>query len=319
MSDVKTQPAVDLSVDLAGLTLANPVMTASGTCGYGLEYGAYLNLRRLGAFVTKSITLQPRAGNAPPRVAETRAGLINSIGLANVGLQRFLAEKLPQLGQLGVPVFVNVAGQTPEEYVQVAEALDRQEVIKGIEMNISCPNVKKGGLEFGRFPDQVRQIVSTVRQVVRGSLLIVKLTPNVSDIVEIAAAAVEGGADVLSMVNTLRGMAIDVETRRPLLGAVSGGLSGPAIKPTAVFMVHQVYSRLSRQAGVPIIGMGGIQFWQDAVEFMLAGATAVAVGTALFVDPRTPEKIIEGLTQYCRRHGIADISQLVGKVQLPGG
>jgi len=317
MSKTTAKNQVDLGIELAGLRLANPLMTASGTCGYALEYQRYVDLGRLGAFVTKSITAEPRAGNSPPRLAETRAGVLNSIGLANVGLQRFIEEKLPETQQLGIPIFVNVAGKTIEEYVTVAAALDKQPGVKGLEINISCPNVSRGGLEFGTDPDLAAEIISSIRRVVKSKLMIVKLTPNVSDIVEIAAAVVEAGADVISMINTVRGMAIDVETRRPLLGNISGGLSGPAIRPVAVFMVHQVYSRVCKKAGVPIIGMGGIQFWQDALEFMLAGATGLAVGTALFIDPATPIKIIDGLEDYCQRHGISKLADLVGGLELP--
>lgn len=317
MNQTSANNAVDLSIDLAGLRLANPIMTASGTCGYGLEYQKYVDLRKLGAFVTKSITPQGRAGNAPPRLIETRAGVLNSIGLANVGLERFVAEKLPELAGLDIPVFVNVAGKTVEEYLHVASVLDKQELVRGLEINISCPNVACGGLEFGTDPKQVAKIISAIRPVVNNSLLIVKLTPNVSDITATAAAAVEAGADVISMINTLRGMAIDVETARPLLGGLCGGLSGPAIRPVAVFMIHQVYKHVCQKAGVPIIGMGGVQFWSDALELILAGASAVAVGTALFIDPATPEKIIQGLKDYCLRHDVSKISDLVGKVQLP--
>jgi dihydroorotate dehydrogenase (NAD+) catalytic subunit len=308
---VQTQQ-VDLSVDLGKVHLANPIMTASGTCGYGDEYSDFVDLRRLGAFVTKSITAQPRVGNEYPRIVETRAGMMNAIGLANVGLERFLSEKIPALEKLGIPVFVNVAGKTIDEYVEVARALEAVPVIRGIELNISCPNVKAGGIAFGIDPEQVLQITRTIRQVCGKNLLIVKLSPNVTDITQTAAAAVEGGADVLSMINTFTAMAIDIEKRRPILGNVTGGLSGPAIRPIAVRMVHQVYTKVAKPAGVPIIGMGGIQYARDAIEFILAGATAVAVGTALFVDPRCIVAIQDGIAEYLTRHKMSDIRQLVG-------
>ena len=307
-----SETGIDLSVDLAGVKLANPTLTASGTCGYGLEYGDFVELGRLGAFVTKSITLEPRAGNDAERIVETRAGMLNAIGLANVGLDRFLAEKVPDLKQLGVPVFVNVAGKTIEEYVAVAEAVDRVDVVRGIELNVSCPNVGREGLMFGTDPSGLREVTGAVRKAVPRGILIVKLTPNVTDISVMARAAIDGGADALSMVNTFQGMAIDVEKRRPILANVSGGLSGPAIRPMAVHMVHRVYTQVARDAGIPIIGMGGIQFWPDAVEFILAGATAVAIGTALFVDPTTPVQVADGLRDYMQRQGIARVTDLVG-------
>ncbi|MEE9472892.1 MAG: dihydroorotate dehydrogenase, partial [Acidimicrobiia bacterium] len=255
---------VDLSIDVAGLRLANPVMTASGTSGYGEELGPYLDLRRLGAFVTKSITVHPRKGNPPPRTVETAAGMLNAIGLANVGLERFVADKVPFLAELGVPVIVNVAGHTAEDYLTVCRRLDPIECISGLELNVSCPNVADG-LEFGTDPDRLGGLVSAVRAEVGHSLLIVKLSPNVTDITATAAAAVQGGADVLSLINTLRGMAISADTQQALLANTCGGLSGPAIKPVALAMVHQVFTTVAREAGVPIIGMGGILTWRDAV------------------------------------------------------
>ena len=308
---------IDLSVDIAGVKLANPLMTASGTCGYADEYADFVDLSGLGAFVTKSITLRPRAGNEYPRVVETRAGMMNSIGLANIGLEAFVAEKVPLLERLGIPVFVNVAGAQIEEYVAVAERLDELDVIRGLELNISCPNVKAGGIHFGTDCVQAARITQAVRRRCRNSILIVKLSPNVTDIAGIARAAVEAGADALSLINTFTAMAVDVETRRPILGAGTGGLSGPAIRPIAVYMVHRVYSEVARSAGVPIIGMGGIQFARDAVEFLLAGASALAVGTALFVDPGCLLEIRDGIADYLRRRGHASVTEIVGALQAP--
>jgi dihydroorotate dehydrogenase (NAD+) catalytic subunit len=303
---------VDLGVDIAGVGLANPLMPASGTCGYADEYADFVDLRLLGAFVTKSITLHPRAGNDYPRVVETRAGMLNSIGLANIGLDAFLAEKVPLLENLGVPVFVNVAGTTIEDYVAVARRLDEVDVVRGVELNISCPNVKAGGIQFGTDCGQAAEITAAVKGVSRKNILIVKLSPNVTDVAAIARAVVQAGADALSLVNTFTAMVVDVEARRPVLATGTGGLSGPAIRPIAVHMVHRVYTQVARQAGVPIIGMGGIQFARDAIEFLLAGATAVAVGTALFVDPGCLGEIRDGLSDYLRRHGHAGIREIVG-------
>ncbi len=309
------KPEIDLSVDIAGVRLANPVMTASGTCGYADEYADFVDLRQLGAFITKSITREPRAGNEYPRVVETRAGMLNAIGLANVGLEVFLAEKVPALEKLGIPVFVNVAGTTVEDYQAVAEAMESVAAVRGVELNISCPNVKAGGIQFGVDPAAVKLIVSQVRQVVRENILIVKLSPNVTDIAVTAAAAVDAGADALSLINTFTAMAIDVETRRPMLANVTGGLSGPAIRPAAVAMVHRVHSKVAKSAGVPIIGLGGVQYARDALEFMLAGATAVAVGTALFVDPACLVEIRDGIADYLCRHGCGSAAEIVGAVR----
>ncbi len=305
-----------LRSELAGLSLCTPVLTASGTCGYGPEYADVLDYRRLGGFTTKSVTLHERAGNEPPRLVEVRAGLLNAIGLANVGLERFLAEKVPFLRQMPTRVFVNVAGEAIDDYVHVAAALDPIDCIAGIELNVSCPNVADG-LMFGTDARLLRQVVTEVRRVVRRAKLIVKLSPNVTDIVPLAAAALEGGADILSMINTYIGMAIDAETRRPLLANLTGGLSGPAIKPLALFHVHRVYCEVARAAGIPIIGMGGVQDWRDAVEFLLAGASAVAVGTALFVDPAAPIRIAEGISAYLDRHGLSHVSELIGQLRRP--
>ena len=308
-------PEIDLSVDIAGVELANPLMTASGTCGYADEYADFVDLGRLGAFVTKSITREPRPGNAYPRIVETRAGVLNAIGLANIGLEAFLAEKVPLLSALGVPVFVNVAGATIDDYVAVAEALEGVDAVRGVELNISCPNVQAGGIRFGTDAEQARRITAALRDVCRRNILIVKLTPNVTDIAEIAAAVVEAGADALSMVNTFTALAIDIETRRAVLANGTGGLSGPAIRPIAVQMVHRVYSQVARAAGVPIIAMGGIQYAHDAIEFLLAGATGLAVGTAMFVDPACLIDIRDGIGDYLRRHGHRSVNEIVGALQ----
>jgi dihydroorotate dehydrogenase (NAD+) catalytic subunit len=316
----ETQKAVDLSVDIAGVKLANPLMTASGTCGYGTEYADFVDLRQLGAFVTKSISAEERLGNDYPRIVETRAGMLNAIGLANVGLDAFIRDKVPALRELGLPVFVNVAGTAPEDYEKVATALDEVDVVRGIELNISCPNVKAGGIQFGVDPEQVGRITERIRKCCRRTILIVKLSPNVSDITATARAAVEGGAHALSLINTFTAMAIDVDRRRPILANRTGGLSGPAIRPIAVYMVHRVYSEVAKPAGVPIIGMGGIQYARDAIEFLLAGATGLAIGTSLFVDPRCIIEIRDGVADYLRRFGHRSISEIIGalQVQPPG-
>ncbi|MFQ5429139.1 MAG: dihydroorotate dehydrogenase [Phycisphaerae bacterium] len=301
----------DLSVRIGPVRLKNPVLTASGTAGYGREYAPYLDLARLGGFITKSVTPQPRAGNDPPRVVETPGGLLNAIGLANVGLQRFLAEKAPEAAALGTPVFVNVAGHRIEDYVEVCRAVDALPGVAGVELNVSCPNVSDG-LVFGTDPGLLARLVSAVRPVVERGALIVKLSPNVTDITAMAQAAIDGGADALSMINTLLGMKIDIRARRPVLANGSGGVSGPAIRPMAIHLVHQVYSRVAAAAGTPIIGMGGIACWEDAVEFILAGATAVAVGTALFVRPDAPISIIDGLSQYLQDNNLRSIQDLIG-------
>lgn len=308
-----TTSSVDLAVNLAGIRLANPVMTGSGTSGYGPEYGDVLDLTRLGAFVTKAVSPEPRKGNPPERTVETRGGMLNAIGLANVGLDCFIADKVPFLEKLGVPAIVNVVGHSVEDYRTVCRALDPIECIAGLELNVSCPNVADG-LEFGTDPVRLQRLVAAVRPEVKRAKLIVKLSPNVTDIASTAAAAVAGGAEVLSVINTLSGMAINVETWKPILANRTGGLSGPAIKPVALFMVNRVYERVARDAGVPIIGMGGISDWRDAVEFFLAGATAIAVGTALFVDPRTPLRICDDLTTYLQRRGLTSVCDLVGKL-----
>ena len=305
----------DLSVQLGPIRLNNPVMTASGTCGYALELANFVELDRLGAFVTKSVTPEPRQGNPPQRVVETAAGMLNAIGLANIGLDRFCKEKVPMLETMGIPIFVNVAGRTIDEYVAVAERLKDITVISGLELNVSCPNVKHGGLAFGTDPATTSKLVAAVRKRCPDTLLIVKLSPNVTDITVTAQAAVDAGADALSLVNTFKGMAIDCETRKPLLANRTGGLSGPAIKPLALHMVHEVYKKVAQPAGIPIIGLGGICCASDALEFIIAGASAVAVGTATMIDPKCLTRIIDGIRTYLLRHRLSAVSQLVGALE----
>ena len=307
----------DLTADLAGLRLPFATLTCSGTCGYASEYADFMDLSRLGAFVTKSITRHERPGNEPARVVETRAGMLNAIGLANVGLDRFLAEKVPLLTRFPCPVIVNVAGHSTGDYVQTVAALAGVGCVAGVELNVSCPNVADG-LTFGTHPGRLRALVAEVKAVLPAKPLMVKLSPNVEDITATAAAAVAGGADVLSLVNTFTAMAVDVNSRRPRLANVTGGLSGPAIKPIALHLVSRVYRTVTRHSRTPIVGMGGVQTWQDAAEFVLAGASAVAVGTALFVDPSTPNRIADGLAAWLDRQGVSRLSDLVGALELPG-
>jgi dihydroorotate dehydrogenase (NAD+) catalytic subunit len=311
--------AVDLSVDMAGIYLVNPMMTASGTCGYADEYADFVDLSKFGAFVTKSITREVRPGNEAYRIVETRAGMLNAIGLANVGLDAFLQEKVPVLEKLGVPIIVNVAGHSVEDYVHTAAGISRQPVTAAIELNVSCPNVKDG-LTFGTNADLLRELVREVRGAMDERVkLCVKLSPNASDIVPTAAAAVEGGAQILSLTNTFTAMAIDVFKRRPRLANGTGGLSGPAIRPIAVYLTHMVYTKVARDAGVPIIGMGGIQNWMDAAEFVLAGASGLAVGTALFIDPATPVRVCEGLREWLTKLGCSSLREVIGTLDMDGG
>lgn len=306
-----------LEVSLGNLRLRTPVLTASGTCGYGPEYAELIDYRRLGGFTTKSVTVSERRGNDPQRIAEVTGGMLNAIGLANVGLKRFIAEKLPFIRGMQTAVLVNVAGYKTEDYVEVCAALDEQDGIAGIELNVSCPNVADG-LMFGTSATLLRKLVEVVRLSLRRKLLVVKLSPNVTDIAELARAAIDGGALALSLINTYVGLGIDAKTWKPQLANTTGGLSGPAIKPLALFNVHRVYREVTSKCGVPIIGMGGIACARDAVEFMLAGASAVAVGTALFVDPSLPVKIADGLAVYARERGLQSIGDLTGKLRLPG-
>jgi dihydroorotate dehydrogenase (NAD+) catalytic subunit len=297
-----------LRVDIGGgLQLKNPVMTASGTFGYGREFAGFVNLHRLGAIVAKGVSLQPRSGNPPPRIVETSSGMLNAIGLENVGIAKFISDKLPFLRGIGVPVIVNILGESIEEYSELAGKLNDVEGIAGVEVNISCPNVRKGGVAFGTDPAMVRQVTMAVKA--RTSLpVIIKLSPNVTDITATAKAAEDGGADTISLINTLMGMAIDHRTRRPRLANVIGGLSGPAIKPVALRMVWQVANAVN----IPVIGIGGIMTTEDALEFMVAGASAVQIGTANLVEPDATERIVEGLENFVKETGCHAIREIVG-------
>lgn len=299
-------------MQLGPLRLKNPVMVASGTFGYGQEYADFVPPERLGALVVKGISLQPRAGNRPPRIWETSGGMLNSIGLQNVGLRVFLEEKLPWLRTLDVPVVVNIFGNTVDEYGELAAALDGQEGVAALEINISCPNVKAGGMVFGCEPAMIDQVVGAVRRRTRRPI-ITKLTPNVTDITVSARAAEDAGSDILSLINTIAGMAVDVISRRPRLSTVIGGLSGPAIKPIALRQVWQVVGSVK----IPVIGLGGITSAEDALEFLIVGAKAVQVGTANFVNPRITLEIIAGLESYLRDQGLVDINQVIGALISP--
>jgi len=300
-----------MSVDIGGLRLDNPVTVASGTFGYGQEYSRYLDLNRLGGICVKGLSLKPLAGNPPPRVCETPSGMLNAIGLQNVGVDVFIAEKLPFLARYKTKVIANIFGSTADEYAAVARKLDRAKGVHAIEVNISCPNVKKGGMAFGTDITSTREVLTAVRGAT-GLPVIAKLSPNVTDVVPFAEAAADCGMDGLSLINTLLGMAIDIRTRRPKLRNVTGGLSGPAIRPVAVRIVHQVHKKV----GLPIIGMGGIMSAEDAIEFIIAGATAVSIGTANFVDPTAATDVLDGLESYLAENAIGDIRQLVGRVEL---
>lgn len=308
------EETTDISVDFAELKLSNPVFTASGTCGYADELADFMDINAIGGFITKSITLKPRKGNATPRIVETDSGMLNAIGLANIGVDKFIEEKLSLLEKLSAAVFVNVAGQTIDEYVSVTQRLAGEKAIAGFELNISCPNVARGGISFGTDPVQVAEITSAMKKAVGEKVLMVKLTPTVTDISAIARAAVEAGADALSLVNTFTGMAIDIETAKPILANRTGGLSGPAIKPIAVYLVNKVYNEVAKQNEIPILGLGGIRTASDAIEFIIAGASAVAVGTASFIEPNCTVKIVEGIKKYCVRKKIINIKELTGSL-----
>ncbi len=300
----------DLRVRLGPLLLRNPVMTASGTFGYAQEFSNLVRLERLGGIIVKGISLNPRAGNPPPRVVETACGMLNAIGLENVGLVHFIREKMPYLRTLATPVLVNILGDSVDEYREIARQLDNVKGIAGLEVNISCPNVQKGGVTFGTMPETAARVTEAVRQAT-ALPVIVKLSPNVKDIALMARAVADAGADAVSLINTLIGMAIDPSSRRPKLANVIGGLSGPAIKPVALRMVWQVAQAVS----IPVIGIGGISTTDDALEFLLAGATAVQVGTANFYDPSTAENIVQGLRDYLRRQGETCVTDIIGTVQ----
>ena len=303
---------LDLTVSVGGgLVLRNPVMTASGTFGYGREYAPYVDLRRLGAVIVKGLSLKPRAGNPPPRIMETPSGMLNAVGLQNIGVDAFVEEKLPFLRTLGTPVIVNIFGESVEEYGKLAGILDTVEGIHGLEVNISCPNVRCGGIAFGADPSAAAEVTERVR-CATGLPVLVKLTPNVADIAAGARRVEAAGAHSVSLINTLRGMSVDVENRVPHLAMVTGGLSGPAIKPVALRMVWEVRQAVS----IPVIGVGGIQTGRDALEFLIAGASAVEVGTANFINPRATLDVLEGIVSWMERKGIGRIGDIIGSLRV---
>lgn len=298
----------DLSTSIGSLKLKNPVLTASGTFGYGEEFADFIDLNRLGGFIVKGTTLEPRQGNPYPRMAETPSGMLNAVGLQNKGVDYFIEHIYPRLEGLDTQVMVNVSGSSPEDYAEVCRRLAvRCPAIKGVEVNISCPNVKQGGMAFGTTCEGAAQVARAVRRAWPGTL-IMKLSPNVTSIVDIAKAVEAEGADSVSLINTLLGMAVDVERRRPMLSTVTGGLSGPAVRPVAVRMVWQV----AKAVKIPVVGLGGILTARDALEFIMAGATAVEIGTANFVDPSVTVKIIDGIDEYLDRHGLRDLASIRG-------
>jgi dihydroorotate dehydrogenase (NAD+) catalytic subunit len=299
----------DLTVDLNGLVMKNPITVASGTFGFGREYAEYIDLNNLGGIMVKGLTLKPRLGNPSPRVAETPMGMLNSVGLQNPGIEYFLEHEVPFLRQFDTKIIANINGTNIEEYCEIAEVTSRADV-DSLELNISCPNVKAGGLAFGTDPEMVYKVTKAVRKAAGNKHLIVKLSPNVKDIKEIALAAEEAGADCLSMINTLTGMVIDINSRKPILARGIGGLSGPAVKPVAVRMVYETAGVVN----IPIIGMGGISNYKDAVEFMLAGAGAISIGTANFIDPTVCQKVLNDLTLYLKSNSIESVKELVGQV-----
>lgn len=303
-----TQP--DLSVDIGGLILQNPVMTASGTFGYAVEFKSLVDLNQLGGTIVKGLSWEPSKGNPPPRIAETACGLLNAIGLENVGVELFVEKKIPFLSKLAIPVFANIYGTSIEAYGRLAERLNDVEAIAGVEVNISCPNVKEGGIAFGSDPLMAHEVTRIVRSRYARHLT-VKLSPNVTDIVQIAKSVEDAGANAVSLINTITGMAIDIESRKPKIANITGGLSGPAIKPVAVRMVWQV----AQSVKVPVIGIGGIMNADDAIEFIIAGATAVQVGTANFVNPRATMEIIEGMKKYLMEKRMTSVQALIGSVQ----
>jgi dihydroorotate dehydrogenase (NAD+) catalytic subunit len=300
-----------LTVGIGTLKMKNPVMTASGTFGYGDEYAPYVDLNRLGAIIVKGLSLQPRLGNPGPRIMETPAGMLNAIGLQNIGVKSFVRDKLPYLRQFDTAVIANVYGETIEEYLRVSEILTAADGVHALEINVSCPNVKKGGVAFGTDPDMVAEVTKGVRGVT-DLPVIVKLSPNVTDIAVMAKAAEAAGADAISLINTITGMSVNVEKRIPHLKNITGGLSGPAIKPVALRMVWQVAGKVR----IPVIGVGGIMSAADALEFFIVGALAIQVGTANFVDPRASVRIIEGIEAYMKRHHIIDMDALVGSLRI---
>ncbi len=296
-----------LETDIAGLIFKNPILIASGICGYGLEYTPYFDIKELGGLVVKGLSLEPQPGNPPPRIIETPSGMLNAIGLQNIGWKRFVIEYLPKLRDYDIHIIVNIYGHTVDEYVEVAKRLSEYEGISALEINVSCPNVSLGGLAFGQDPSFTYKVVYDIRKATRLPL-ITKLSPNVTDIKTIAKSAEDAGSDAISLINTLLGMKIDIKSRRPSLANITGGLSGPAIRPVAVRMVWQAAKTVS----IPVIGIGGIMSHEDALEFLIAGARAVQVGTYLFVDSRCPTKIIKGLNTYLQDNNINSIDQIIG-------
>jgi dihydroorotate dehydrogenase (NAD+) catalytic subunit len=301
----------NMRVNIGGIEISNPVMTASGTFGYAKEYESLVDLNRIGAIVVKGLSLEPSKGNPPQRIVETPCGMLNAIGLENVGLRAFIEEKAPFLERLETPVFVNIYGKSIAEYAELAARLEDLDVVSGIEVNISCPNVKSGGIAFGAYSESTAQVVKAIRKQTKRPLM-VKLSPNVTDITEIAKAAEGEGTDSISLINTLTGMAIDIETRRPKLANITGGLSGPAIKPVALRMVWQVVQTVN----VPVIGIGGIMTAKDALEFLIVGATAVQVGTANFINPHVTIDIIDGIETFLMQQNVTDIADIIGTLEI---
>lgn len=300
---------VNLNVNIGSLSLKNPVLTASGTFGYGIEFSDFIDLERLGGFIVKGTTLEPRQDNDYPRMAETPSGMLNAVGLQNKGVDYFIDHIYPEIRHLDSKIIVNVSGATPDDYAEVCRRIAERTSIEAVEINISCPNVKQGGMAFGTTTAGASQVTKAVRAAFPG-MVIVKLSPNVTDVTEIARAVEAEGADAVSLINTLMGMAIDVERMRPCLSTVTGGLSGPAVRPVAVRMVWQTAKAVS----IPVIGLGGIMTGRDALEFILAGATAVEIGTANFIDPAVTVKVIEYIEEFCDRHGVKDINELIGAI-----
>ena len=302
---------VQLNTKIGSLELKNPVMTASGTFGYGTEYADFMDISRLGAIIVKGTTLAPRQGNPYPRMAETPSGMLNAVGLQNKGVDYFVDHIYPEVQKIGTAIIVNVSGSCIDDYVQCASIINTLDDIPAIELNISCPNVKQGGMAFGVNPESAAQVVSAVRKAY-DKTLIVKLSPNVTDITEIARAVEGAGADSVSLINTMLGMAIDAEKRRPILSTITGGMSGPAVKPVALRMVWQT----AKAVKIPVIGLGGICSATDAIEFLLAGASAIQIGTANFIDPSISEKVVDGIAEYLQRHGFNSVQEIIGALQV---
>ncbi|MDR1115820.1 MAG: dihydroorotate dehydrogenase [Tannerella sp.] len=300
----------DLTTIIGGMTMQNPVMTASGTFGYGLEYSDFMDISAIGGIIVKGTTIQAREGNPYPRMAETPFGMLNAVGLQNKGADYFIKEIYPAIREIDTNMIVNVSGSSIDTYVECAEKMAALEHIPAIELNISCPNVKQGGMAFGVCASSAAEVVRAVRRVYP-KVLIVKLSPNVTDVTEIARAVEAEGADAVSLINTILGMAIDAERRKPVLSTITGGLSGPCVKPVALRMVWQT----ARAVKIPVIGLGGISSWKDAVEFMLAGATAIQIGTYNFVDPAISVKVVKGIDDYCDRHGFRSVSEMIGALE----